>query len=47
MAQHAWRELDTCIIEIIYDTDLSITEKDKNIIDKTTEMEKYLETFEH
>lgn len=47
MAQHAWRELDICIVETLYNTELSITEKDKNIIDKTTEMEKYLETFEH
>lgn len=47
MAQHVWRELDICIIDTVYDAELSTTEKDQTIIHKTTELEKYLETFEH
>lgn len=47
MSQHAWRELDSCIMETINKTDLSSNEKDKIITDKLTEMEKYIESYEH
>lgn len=47
MSQHAWRELDTCIIQTIGDTTLSKEQKDKIIIDKVVEMEKYIESYEH
>lgn len=47
MSQHAWRELDTCIIKTINDTNLSNEDKNKIIIDKVVEMEKYIETYEH
>jgi len=47
MAQHAWRELDTCIMQTIDDNTLSITEKNNIIINKVVEMEQYIETYEH
>lgn len=47
MAQHAWRELDTCIIQTIDNNALSSTDKNKIIINKIVEMEKYIETYEH
>ncbi len=47
MSQHAWRELDSCIMKTINETDLSSNEKDKIITDKLIEMEKYIETYEH
>lgn len=47
MAQHAWRGLDSCIMETINRTDLSSNEKDKIITDKLIEMESYIESYEH
>lgn len=47
MSQHAWRELDVCIIETIHRIDLSQNEKNIIIVDKVAEMEFYIETFEH
>lgn len=47
MSQHAWRELDSCIMETINETDLSSNEKDKIITDKLIEIEKYIEIYEH
>ncbi len=47
MSQHAWRELDSCIMETINKTELSSNEKDKIITDKLIEIEKYIETYEH
>lgn len=47
MAQHAWRELDTCIMQTVDNNNLSNTDKNKIIIDKVVEMEKYIETYEH
>ncbi len=46
MAQHAWRELDICIIQIVNDDELSVTEKNRIIVDKVIEMEKYIELNE-
>lgn len=46
-SQHAWKELDFCIMETIYEIDLSSNEKDKIISDKLIEMEKYIEPYEH
>lgn len=47
MSQHTWRELDSCIMETINETDLSSNDKDKIITDKLIEMEKYIESYEH
>lgn len=47
MSQHAWRELDICIMETIHETELSETEKNKIIVAKVAEMEQYIESFEH
>lgn len=47
MSQHAWRELDSCIIETIHNYELSSNAKDIIITNKVIEMEKYIETFEH
>lgn len=47
MSQHAWRELDTCIMQTINDSTLSNVDKNKKIINKVIEMEKYIETYEH
>lgn len=47
MAQHTWRELDISIMETLYSPDLSNDEKDRTLIDKVVELERYLETFEH
>lgn len=43
MMQHAWRELDTCIIQTINDSTLEAEEKNNIIIDKICEIEKYIE----
>lgn len=47
MSQHAWRELDICIMETIQESELSEIEKNAIIIDKVAEMERYIELFEH
>lgn len=47
MSQHAWRELDSCIMKTVNEIDLSSNEKDKIITDKLIEMEKYIESYEH
>lgn len=47
ISQHAWRELDVCIMETIYDPDLSSNSKDSILINKVSEIENYLETYEH
>lgn len=47
MSQHAWRELDTCIMQTVSNTNLSETEKDHIIINKVVEMEQYIESYEH
>lgn len=47
MAQHAWRNLDSCIMKTINDSSLSSEEKDKIIIEEVIEMEKYIESYEH
>lgn len=47
MAQHAWRELDTCIMSTISNKELRKEEKDQIIIEKVVEMEKYIESYEH
>lgn len=46
MAQHAWRELDTCIIITINDDSLSTQGKNNAIADKIVEMEEYIELYE-
>lgn len=47
MSQHAWRQLDICISETVYNQNLSFEEKNRIIINKVKEMELYIETFEH
>ena len=47
MAQHAWRELDTCIAKTLYMNELSTNDKNMIINNKINELEKYIETFEH
>ena len=46
MSQHAWRELDICIMKTIHKTGLSGNEKNKIIVDKIAEMERYIEPYE-
>lgn len=46
MSQHAWRELDSCIMETIIADTLTSEEKDIIIIKKIIELEKYIETYE-
>lgn len=47
MAQHAWRELDICIMDTIHQEDLSEDCRNQIIARKIAEMERYIETFEH
>ena len=47
MAQHAWRELDICIMHTIQIDNLTDPEKDQLIVEKIAEMEHFIETFEH
>ena len=47
MAQHAWRELDICIIDTIHKEGISNEDRDRIIISKIAEMERYIETYEH
>lgn len=44
--QHAWRELDACIIQTINNDSLSNEIKNKIIADKIIEMERYIELKE-
>lgn len=44
--QHAWRELDICIIQTINNRSLSNENKDKIITNKIVEMERYIEMKE-
>lgn len=44
--QHAWRELDICIIQTISNKSLSNEEKDNIITNKIVEMERYIEMKE-
>lgn len=44
--QHAWRELDSCIIQTINDNSLSNENKNKVISNKIIEMEQYMELKE-
>lgn len=44
--QHAWRELDICIIQTINNRSLSNEEKDNIITNKIIEMERYIEMKE-
>lgn len=45
--QHAWKELDFCIMETINEIGLSPNRKDIIITEKLIEMEKYIEPYEH
>lgn len=47
IAQHAWRELDLCIMQTVSDNNLSPEDKNRIIISKVVEMEKYVESYEH
>lgn len=47
MSQHAWRQLDTSIMETIYNPTLSESDKTVTIVNKVIEMEQYIESFEH
>lgn len=47
MSQHAWRQLDKSIIETIYNSKLSESDKTVTINNKIIEMEQYIESFEH
>lgn len=47
MSQHAWRQLDNCIMQTVNNDDLSDSEKDNRIIEEIVEMENYMEGFEH
>lgn len=47
MAQHAWRELDICIMETMHEEGLSKNARDQIIINKIAEMEQYIEKNEH
>lgn len=47
MSQHIWREMDICIMQTINNRELTSNEKDKVLIDKIAELERYVETFEN
>lgn len=46
MSQHAWRSLDSCIVQTISNPNLSADEKNQIIADKIIEMEQYIESYE-
>lgn len=47
MSQHAWRSLDSCIIQTITNKELSINDKDRVLVEKVVEIEQYIESYEH
>ncbi len=47
MSQHAWRQLDNCIMETVSDNNTTTDEKNNKIISKIIEMEQYIESYEH
>ena len=44
--QQVWRELDICIIQTIDDSTLEVEDKNRIILDKIVEMERYIELKE-
>ncbi len=45
--QHAWRELDSCIIQTINNEELTPNEKDCILAAKISELENYIEIYEN
>ena len=46
MSQHAWRQLDNCIMETVNNNSTTNREKNDRIISKIIEMEQYIESYE-
>ena len=45
--QHAWRELDSCIIQTINNKELTPNDKDRILAEKISELENYIELYEN
>lgn len=44
--QYAWRELDSCIMQTINNESLSTIQKNRVIVEKIVELEKYIGNYE-